>query len=103
MDQEIASASAVQLPTYDGKNYTFTSVTPAEKLVLVADEASNVIVLRYDRETATTYTVRHDYYTNDALTGSVTTDLEGNVITEGVAGTVDQEIGDRVRRASDRL
>ena len=51
VDQEITSASAVHLTTYDGNDYTFTSVTPADKLVLVKDEASNVIVLRYDRTT----------------------------------------------------
>ena len=51
VDQEITSASAVHLTTYDGNDYTFTSVTPADKLVLVQDEASNVIVLRYDRTT----------------------------------------------------
>ena len=65
----IDAAGIVQKTTAGGHSYTYTSAAP-DHLALTEDSSKNVIVLRYDRETAkpeepkkdATYTVVHEYY-----------------------------------------
>ena len=72
--------------------YDFVSGTP-DKLTVTAD-GDNMFVLRYERTVEinpdpipTTYTVKHEYYTNGVR------DDKGEVVDEKIAGEVGDEIG----------
>ena len=90
---EIGVTSCDWKQTYGGNSYGSPTATPIS-IVLVADEALNVITLRYDRTVEinpdpipTTYTVKHEYYTNGVR------DDKGEVVDEEIAGRVGDEIG----------
>ena len=90
---EIGVTSCDWKQTYGGNSYGSPTATPIS-IVLVADEALNVITLRYDRTVEinpdpipTTYTVKHEYYTNGVR------DDKGEVVDEKIAGEVGDEIG----------
>lgn len=71
--------TAEKVTEANGLAYTFESADPASLTVTVSRDAEkNVITLRYLRAESF-YTVEHVYYTDNALTGSTTTNVAAKV------------------------
>lgn len=67
----ITAESIEKRPTFDGKDYTYSSIKSDSSITLGANADSNIIYLRYYRvDTSTSYEVIHEYYTDDTLDGS---------------------------------
>lgn len=64
---------------HNGLAYEFHSATPENyTITVVADAEKNVINISYVRAQVT-YTVAHEYYTNDAMSGRTVVELTGKV------------------------
>ena len=76
------------------KDYTYEYVDGSPETLTVTADGENTFVLRYERTVEinpdpipTTYTVKHEYYTNGVR------DDKGEVVDEKIAGEVGDEIG----------
>ena len=69
---------ATPVTTKNDVTYTQTTEDSALTITLVANAADNVITIKYVRAD-TTYTVVHEYYTDNTLTGSTSSVVAGTV------------------------
>ena len=87
----LTSDSVVRNPVYNEDTYEFTGCTPSE--LTLQPDGDNTIVLRYDRTVnippvQVDYTVRHEYYTNNEKSGTVTVEQTGDAGTVLTADTL---------------
>ena len=97
---EVKAENIIQQPVYDvnGETYTFAKYvvingveeTDKDYITVTANATDNTIVLRYTRTVEiepepTTYTVIHEYYTNN--------EYDGKVVDEEIAGKVGEGVG----------
>ena len=68
----LSSAAVEKVCTYNDETYEYTGATP--DTITITEGCT--IILRYDRTVIipVSYTVRHEYYTNDVLDGAITSD-----------------------------
>lgn len=84
---------------YEDNFYAFSGVLPEDTLSLSAVSDANVIVLEYDRNFLTSYTVEHEYYTEFNVGGDVKRSFDGSYSAESVPGGIGDTVdSDSVER-----